>query len=377
LKIEYTPITSAQFVQKITAEFIGGAGPDVMYMYDDTLASAVEAEWLRPLDDLPGIAEIYDAAYPVNRAAMSYGGQRYGVPYYTDNQALVYNAEILSKAGFRKPPRTLDELEAQAIKIKDKGLLDFPIGIAAQLQDTAATWIWALVYANEQDMFDERAKPIMSQSGSAMTGVLEWLRRASLESKVIDPAAVQTLPVPADNALMAGQYAFMFAARYGARKYNNPEKSPMAGKIKVAHIPGLESSTRGTVGITRMYCLNAQTKLLDPSVRLINYLGGFDEQGEPYTAKFWFAEQGLGFPFPELAKDGSIQRALKKWIDPQVYEELAESAVARSLTAAPWYNEFETVLQSTLQEVLIGDRSVTESTAHLDASALTLAKKYE
>lgn len=377
LKIEYTPITSAQFVQKLTAEFIGGAGPDVMYMYDDTLSSAVEAEWLQPLDDLPGVKEIYDASYPVNQAAMTYNGLRYGVPYYTDTQALIYNAEILAKAGFRNPPRTLDELEAQSIKIKEKGLVDFPIGISAQLQDTAATWIWALIFANEQDMFAEGHRPVMSEQGSAMVGVLDWVHRASLQSKVIDPAAVQTLPIPADNALMAGQYAFMIAARYGARKYNNPEKSKVAGKIKVARVPGLEASTRGTVGITRMYCLNADTKLLDQSVRLMNYLGGFDENGEAYTAKFWFAEQGLGFPFPQLSKDRDIQKALREWIDPKVYEELSESAVARSLTAAPWYNEFETALQSTVQEVLIGDRTPSDAAAHLDASALSLSKKYE
>lgn len=85
IRVEYTPITSAQFIQKITAEFMGGSGPDAMYMYDDYLASAVEAEWLQPIDGLPGVDRIHDAIYPVNAQAMSYAGKRWGVPYYTDS----------------------------------------------------------------------------------------------------------------------------------------------------------------------------------------------------------------------------------------------------------------------------------------------------
>ena len=65
--VEYTPITSAQYVQKTVAEFTGGGGPDALYVYDDSLAGWVAAEYLQPLDGLPGVDEVYGGDLPGQR----------------------------------------------------------------------------------------------------------------------------------------------------------------------------------------------------------------------------------------------------------------------------------------------------------------------
>ena len=64
---------------------------------------------------------------------MTYQGKRYGLPYYTDSNSLTYNSDILAKAGITKGPASLEELEAQALKIKNAGLLEYPIGVPAHL----------------------------------------------------------------------------------------------------------------------------------------------------------------------------------------------------------------------------------------------------
>lgn len=377
IQVEYTPITSAQFIQKLTAEFMGGGGPDVLYMYDDSLASSVEAGYLRPLDEIAGIEAVYESIYPSNAAAMTYQGKRYGLPYYTDSQALVYNASMLERAGIGGPPKTLDELEQQALRIKQAGLAKYPIGVPAQLADTAAMWIWALVYANGKDLFDKRLRPVMSASGSATVAVFEWLRRATSKSKVLDPACVQTLPIPMDNALMAGQYAFVLAPRYAVRNYNDPTKSKVAGDVRMAPVPSLDGRTEGTVSSTRMYCVSRDTQVADKAVRLLTYLGGFDERGVPYTAKFWFLQRGLGFPFKQLTNDPEVLATLREFADPAMYARLAETARARTIVAVPWYAEFEAALQRTTQSVLVGSTSPSAAAASLDAAARGLAEKYE
>ena len=377
VSVSYTPITSAQFIQKLTAEFMGGGGPDVLYMYDDSLTSSVEAEYLQPLDGIAGVDEIYHAIYPSNAAAMTYQGKRYGLPYYTDMQSLVYNAKILAQAGISAPPKSLDELEQQAIRIKQAGLLEYPIGVAAQLADTAALWLWALVYANGGDLFDDRLRPVMSASGSALTAVYEWVQRASQRSRVLDPASVQLLPVPMDNAVMAGRYAFVLAPRYALRSYNDPAKSKAAGSARLAMVPSLDGRTEGTVSSTRMYCLGANTEVKDKAVRLLKYLGGFDADGSPYTAKFWFQKRGLGFAYTQLAEDPEIMRQLRTFADPEVYAHLAQVARARKATAVAWYAEFEATLQQTTQQILTGAVTPAAAVAGLDAAAGSLAKRYE
>lgn len=375
--VAYTPITSAQFIRKITAEFLGGGGPDVLYMYDDSLAGSVDAEYLQPLDGIDGVDRIYDAIYPSTAAAMTYQGKRYGLPYYTDMQALVYNAEILSRAGISGPPKTLDELEAQALRIKRAGILEFPIGVAAQLSDTTGFWLWALVYANDTDLFDERLRPVMSTSGSALTGVFEWLERVSRRSGVLDPACLQLLPVPMDNAVMAGRYAYVITSRYALRNYNDPAKSKTAGKIRLAPPPSLDGRTRGTVSSTRLYCLGARTEVRDKAVRLLKYLGGLDAAGQPYTARFWFVQRGLGFAYRDLAGDPEITAVLRRFADPETYAGLARIARARSVTAVPWYPEFEQELQRATQQVLVGGTTPAAASASLDEAARSLAKRYE
>ncbi|MFD9889876.1 ABC transporter substrate-binding protein [Amycolatopsis sp. NPDC059027] len=375
--VSYTPITSSQFIQKITAEFLGGGGPDVLYMYDDSLAGSVEAGYLQPLDGIAGVDEIYDAVYPSNAAAMTYQGKRYGLPYYTDMQSLVYNAEILGRAGISAPPKTLDELEEQALRIKRAGILEFPIGVAAQLSDTAGFWLWGLVYANEADLFDERLRPVMSASGSALTGVFAWLERVSRRSRVLDPACLQLLPVPMDNAVMAGRYAFVITSRYTLRNYNDPAKSKTAGKIRLAQLPSLDGRTRGTVSSTRMYCLGARTEVREKALRLLNYVGGFDAEGKPYTARFWFVQRGLGYAYRALADDPEITGVLRKFADPEVYAQLAHVAKARAVTAVPWYPEFEQSLQRATQRILVGATTAAAASASLDDTARSLAKRYE
>ena len=370
--VSYTPITSAQFIQKITAEFLGGGGPDVLYMYDDSLAGSVDAEYLQPLDGIAGVDAVYDAIYPSNAAAMTYQGKRWGLPYYTDMQALVYNAEILDKAGISAPPASLDELEQQALRIKRAGLLQYPLGVPAQLADTAALWLWALVFANGSDLFDHDLQPRMSP----LTGVFEWVRRVSRQSKVLDPACVQLLPVPMDNAVMAGRYAFVLAPRYSLRTYNDPAQSKTAGKIKMAPVPSLDGRGQGTVSSTRMYCLNASTRFRDKAIRLLEYLGGFDSTGLPYTAKYWFVQRGLGFPFRSLATDPDVLAVLRKFVDPVVYASLAQAARARIGTAAPWYPQFEQAMQRATQQVMIGATTASAATASLDATARSLARSF-
>ncbi|GAB3399984.1 ABC transporter substrate-binding protein [Flindersiella endophytica] len=377
IKVEYTPITSAQYVQKTVAQFTGGTEPDALYVYDDSLAAWVGAEYLQPLDGLPNLDKVYDAIYPGNAQTMSFQGKKYGLPYYTDSNCLLYNAEILEKAGIKEAPKSLEELTDQARTIQDKGILEYPIGLPAQLSDTWWSWWWALIFASGGEMFDDALKPTMATSDPVVRDIFGWLQDATRKDKVIDPASTQLLPIPLDNAFMAGTYAYTIGARYAARKYNDEKVSKVAGKVKLGFVPSLDGKVLGTVSNTRMYCLSATTEKKEQAYDLLYYLGGYDEKGEAYTAKFWFEKQGLGFAFKELANDPDIKKALGTFADPaDVYSRLAEIAKPRRVIAKPWYTEFETESQKTLQGLLSGSKSPSDAVQAMDSNAKTLEKKF-
>ncbi|MEJ3654170.1 sugar ABC transporter substrate-binding protein [Actinomycetes bacterium KLBMP 9759] len=375
IKVQYTPITSAQYRQKVVAEFTGKNGPDALYVYDDSLGTWVQSGYLQPIDGLPGVDEVYNGIYDANAKAMTFQGKRYGLPYYTDCMGLIYNAEILEKAGISAPPKSLDELEQQSLKIKNAGLVPYPLAFAAQLQDTWQSWIWALVYSSGGLLFSDDMKPVMNGADPVAGQAFEWLHRAANQSRIVDPASLQLTPVPLDNAMKAGQYAFNFGARYALRDYNDPARSQQAGKLKLAPIPSLDGTLKGTVGTTRMYCLAADTDVKDQAMTLLNYLGGYTD-GQPATARYWFLKRGLGFTFKDLAQDKEITEALAKFVDPAIYAQLAEVAEARNVVHAPWYAEFEASLQKTTQQVLTDQTTAPAAMTALADSANALAKKY-
>jgi multiple sugar transport system substrate-binding protein len=376
ITVEYTPITSAQYVQKTVAEFTGGGGPDALYVYDDSLAGWVGADYLQPLDGLPGVDEVYSGIYPSNAEAMTFDGKKYGLPYYTDSQCLIYNESILKKAGISAPPKTLDELEQQSLRIKDAGILQYPIGVTAQLQDTWWAWVWGLVFASGGDLFDQNGTPVMDGKDATTKDVFTWLQKAANVSNVIDPAVLQLLPVPLDDAMKTERYAFTVGARYALRDYNDPAKSKAAGNLKIAYIPSLDGTVVGTVSNTRMYALGKNTEVKDKAFKLLNYMGGFDSTGLPYTAKFWFQQKGLGFPFRALEKDPEVQATLAKFADPTIYADLASLARPRTAIKQPWYSEYENQQQKTVQQILNNQTTPDEAVKALSASVTSLQKKY-
>lgn len=375
IKVKYTPVISAQYVSKMDAEFSAGAQPDAMYVYDDSLAGWVDAGYLQPIDGLPGVDKVYNAIYKGNAQAMSYKGKRYGLPYYTDCMCLTYVDDILQKAGISTPAKSLDEFTQQCLKIKQSGVVKYPIGIVMGVSDLWASWWWGLLFASNAKLFDDKLNPVMHKDKNTLQ-VLTWLHEALNKTKILDPASLQRQSTSNDLPFMAGTYAFTIGARYGLRALNNPAQAKIAGHAKMAWIPNLNGKLEGTVSNSRMYCLSKTTKVRDMAFKLMSYLGGFDKSGQPYTAKFWFEKEGLGFAFKQLAKDPQIQAQLKQFADPTVYEQLAEVARPRRVIIEPWYSQFERKMQQLVQQVLINQMSPAAGLKAMADEAGTLKKQY-
>jgi multiple sugar transport system substrate-binding protein len=192
---------------------------------------------------------------------------------------------------------------------------------------------------------------------------------------VIDPAVLQLLPVPLDDAMKAERYAFTVGARYALRDYNDPARSQTAGNLKIAYIPSLDGSATGTVSTTRMYALSKDTEVQEKAFQLLTYLGGFTD-GEPYTAKYWFQKKGLGFPFKALEQDPEVQAGIATFADPEIYSGLAEAARPRTVVKQPWYSEYENEQQKTVQQILNNQTSPDEAVKSLSTAVTSLKQKY-
>src|SRR5262249_5723173 len=110
--------------------------------------------------------------------------------------------------------------------------------------------------------------------------------------------------------------------------------------------------------------------------KLITYLGGYDTDHKPYTAKFWFLQRGLGFTYKELANDSEVTAALAKFIDPAIYAKLADVAKARNAILAPWHLEDEAEKPKVVQGVLSNQTTPADAVVALEKAAKTVKAKY-
>ena len=62
-------------------------------------------------------SQVFDGAWQT----ADFGGKLYGFPWLVDAKFMYDNTKMLADAGFSAPPKTIDELVAQAKAIKDKG----------------------------------------------------------------------------------------------------------------------------------------------------------------------------------------------------------------------------------------------------------------
>lgn len=376
IKVEYTPIEGSQYRQKIVAEFTAGTQPDALYVRDDYFAGWVTAGYLQDLEGMPGLEEAYSRMYDFNAAAMTYEGKRYGLPYYADIVAFAYNAELLEKAGIKQPPKSLEELEEQGKKLKSEGLVQYPIAFGFKLtNDFWYDW-WGLIYASGARLFNDNMEPIMHTQNTVARDVLAWIERGMNETGIVDPASIELDGGKVRDAFLAGQYAYILFQRYEMARANNPEQSPIAGKVKMALVPSLDGENKGTVGWTRMYCLSKTTQVKDAAYRLIYYLGGLDESDVPYTAKWWFMQRGLGFAYKELGQDSEIRAKLRTFVDPDIYSLQAENARARENVQEPWYSEWESENQKLMQQALTRQISVDDVMKGMAANAERFKTRY-
>jgi hypothetical protein len=67
-------------------------GPaDVVWLSDAWLPEFAAAGWVRPVDDIAALTRFTPETREACLRGMSYRGEQYGVPYYTDNMAFLYN----------------------------------------------------------------------------------------------------------------------------------------------------------------------------------------------------------------------------------------------------------------------------------------------
>lgn len=124
--IKVTPIFSGNYADtltKVQTLLQGGEKPDVAVVLSTDVYTLVDQDAVLPLDDLikndPDGQKYIDDFYPAFMANSRIGTTTYGIPFQRSTIVMYYNKDLFQKAGIKNPPKTWDEMMADAKLITD------------------------------------------------------------------------------------------------------------------------------------------------------------------------------------------------------------------------------------------------------------------
>lgn len=342
--------------QRIT-EFLGGVPIDALYMRDEDIAEWAEAEYIRPLDDMPGAADLKKDEFPFVTEQTHYKGKRYGTIYYVGVQVFMYNRKHLEQIG-AKPPETYDDWLRIARELKAARIVEYPIWGGPPGGDFTFEYL-----ASGGKMFDADNNPLFGKD-PLYQEVVEWHIRSYHDWKIRG-----TTGEGVADPLMNGYCSFAWTSFYELKRFNgltpdvkgDPTKVGIAaGSLRNAIMPTLQRGKAGGVGIVRMYAVAKNTKYPLEAWQLINFLGGKDKNGNYYTAKMWWLNFGLGFGYKSLERDPEIRASIQEWADVDAYFKQANVSSPRPGMQAPWGDQWRTQFSAVMsragrQEIPVKD----------------------
>mgnify|MGYP001497766431 CR=1 FL=1 len=356
VSVSYSNAPWAQYRESTITKFVGGAPVDMLWVSDSWLPEWAEAGWLAPIDQYDELTKYNEDTDDFSLQSMIYGGQQYGLTYYNDYIAFLYNAEILKNAGIAAPPTTWEEVVEQSRIIKEKGLSDAPLMIALAQESWLVEFLSTLVFSHGGRFTDDDGNAIMADPQGGAVAALTWLRGA-IDAGVLPASCVETGELAALKSFGAGQNAFTMVAKYRLRMLNDPAQSPAAGNIKQALMPkGGPNGTNETVGYIRFYGMTPRAQETDEraaaTVKLIEWFGG-KANGEYVLQKLLFKDLGLGFAVKSLFQDQEIRDGYAVFGDVDLISQQQNLARKKDVIA-PWFGEWNDINGTAWQQAVLG-----------------------
>lgn len=358
IKINFVELPSSSNDRLKTIQTVLQAGGTEMDVFAGDAcwpAIFVSAGWVEPLDSyldsgaLDQYIETMLTAYTIN-------GSTYGLPFMADVCAMYYREDLLDK--YELPvPGSYDEIVSTSKQIMEQEA-------DGELYGWGSTWsqnetltccflgfYWAL---GGGDIVDENGNISIDQqiAEKALTMMYDYIYTDHISPEGMGSYDTSVMR----NGVMAGNYIFTSDWLSGYAKYNDPDASAVAGKMKIAAMP--VNGALGGWGVM----VSAFSEHKEEAVKFAEYRAGYDAQKTalemanivPTIASFYD---------PETAVEGYEY----------IPEFLAPLTVARPRGLTPFYAEISAQMQIEASAVVCGMKTPADAAANIVNAANTIA----
>ncbi|MGN9807879.1 extracellular solute-binding protein [Micromonospora sp. BQ11] len=351
VKVNYqsVPFGEAQNKFKTAAQAKTGA-PDILRAEVAWVPEFASLGYLYALDGSELLSDESDFL-ETPLASNKFDGKTYGVPQVTDTLSLMYNKELLTKAGITSPPKTWAELKTASQTIKQK------TGAEGVYINPAGYFLLPFMYGEGGDLVDTQSKKITINSEQNVAG-LKVAKDLIASGAAAKPSAndsygtMMTLFKEKKVAMVIN----------GPWEVNNVKQAPGFGGLEnlgIAPVPGGSAKAGGPVGGHNYTIWSGMPQeKIDAAVAFVKFMSSAESQA--------FLSEKLGL-LPTRKSAYNLD-AVKNNPIVAAYQPVVESAVGR-----PWIPEagqFFGPLDQMATEVLIQNK---DPKAALDE----VAKKYK
>ncbi len=308
--------------------------------------------------------EIFSTAWDIT----SVNGRIYGMPWLLDQKYFYYNTEILEKAGVSVPQTWEDLIEASR-KIKEMGLVEYPIVWSWAQAEAAICDFVALLYGNGGTFVDENGNPAFNNEKGVQ--VVEWMVK-TIDEGLSNPASISYVEEDVRNVFSQGKAAFALNWLY---MYDlaalNAEESQITGKVGLGLVPAFKGSgvPSATINGSMGFSVIDKSPNREEAWEYVKFLTSEPIQKE-YSAHL--------LPVWSGNYEGQALEELKSLNESNPVTVPAFSAqivYAHVRPKVPFYPEFSKALQLALQEALTKQKSPAQALNDAAAKWNELASK--
>jgi multiple sugar transport system substrate-binding protein len=315
------------------------------------------AGWYMPLDDVIDADTVKDIGVA---KIFTVDGKLLGIPYTNDFRVMLVNKKHFADAGITEMPKTLDGLVAAAKKIKEKGIVEYPIGLPVSATEGASTSWYLLTKAFGGELFDKDFNPLFTSPDSAGYKALAF-ELMLLKEGLVDPASTG-LKDSQINESMFGQgiTSIMISGEPGRLgQMNDPKQSKVAGQVEAILVPTASGETR-SFGLPEALAIPNVSPNKESAIAFVKWFTSKDFQKKNAVNGFLPTRTSA---LSELNESGKLNSG--------------DALVAQSKTVEPlfpqgtppWYPQFSSGVNTAINSAAKGQMSVDQAMEAIAAAA--------
>ncbi|MFF0731069.1 sugar ABC transporter substrate-binding protein [Streptomyces chartreusis] len=295
ITVKVTPIGWDVAHQKLVAAAAAGKLPDVVQMGGTYLGEFADMGVLEPVDTKTfKESDFFPAAWQQG----SYDGKTYGVPWYVDTRVLFYRTDLATRAGIKKAPATMAELQSAAAAYQEKAGAKWGLSVQPRGLDTVQSF-YPFLFSAGGAIVDDDGKAVVN-SPSAVRALENYgsFFKKGLSDKGVQPGYDVT------KDFNTGSVAMFFGGPWftGLLDDNYPD---LKGKWAIAPVPADQSSVSMAGGSSLAVSADSDHKAA--AKELVSYLTDAKGQADWFERTKDLPANKAAWESSDLAGDPALQ----------------------------------------------------------------------